>query len=118
MALFGFLSIIISVALILVVIVQKSKGGGLSSTFGGGASQILGSRRSNEMIEKITWYLAAGLAVVAIMANIVGGMNNTDPNALRTDSQIDELIIAAPTQAQDPNALPTAPANEAPAPTP
>ncbi|MEM9824704.1 MAG: preprotein translocase subunit SecG [Bacteroidota bacterium] len=66
----GTVCVILAIALTLVVIVQNSKGGGLSSTFGGGASQILGARRSNEFIEKLTWYLAVGVTVVAFMANI------------------------------------------------
>ncbi|MEL6845378.1 MAG: preprotein translocase subunit SecG, partial [Bacteroidota bacterium] len=68
--LLGILCVVLAVALTLVVIVQNSKGGGLSSTFGGGASQILGARRSSEFIEKLTWYLAVGVAIIAFAANI------------------------------------------------
>ena len=64
----GTVCVIIAIGLILVVIVQNSKGGGLSSTFGGGASQILGARRSSEFIEKLTWYLAVGVAIIAFAA--------------------------------------------------
>ncbi len=72
--LLGALSILISFALIFAVVIQNSKGGGLSSSFGGtaGASQILGSRRSNEFVEKLTWYLFAGLVVLAFFANVIG----------------------------------------------
>lgn len=109
MALFSFLCIIISVGLTLVVIVQNSKGGGMSSTFGGGAQQIMGARRSNEMIEKITWYLAAALAVVALVANLSIGSPDVDPNSIRTDAAIDELIVPQAAPLQDPSTLPEAP---------
>lgn len=108
MALFSFLCIIISVGLTLVVIVQNSKGGGMSSTFGGGAQQMMGARRSNEMIEKITWYLAAALATVALVANLVVGRPDVDPNAIRTETAIDELVVPNTTPLQDPASLPEA----------
>lgn len=72
--LLGALAILCSVAMIFAVTIQNSKGGGLSSSFGGAssASQILGSRRSNEFIEKLTWYLFAALVVLAFFANVIG----------------------------------------------
>ena len=72
--LLGILTMIIAGLLIFVVVIQNSKGGGLTSTFGGAssASQLLGSRRSTEIIEKVTWYLFAGMAILAFFANVVG----------------------------------------------
>lgn len=57
----GFVSVILilaSILLIIVVFVQNSKGGGLSSDFGS-AQQLGGVQRSTEFIEKATWVLAA-----------------------------------------------------------
>ncbi len=51
------LTLICAVLLICVVLVQKSKGGGLSSSFAG-SNQIMGVRRTNSFIEKLTWGLA------------------------------------------------------------
>src|ERR1035438_7979871 len=59
---------IVSVLLILAVLVQNSKGGGLASGFSGG-SQIMGVRKTTETIEKATWYLAIGLMVLCIATN-------------------------------------------------
>ncbi|MEM8887778.1 MAG: preprotein translocase subunit SecG [Bacteroidota bacterium] len=113
MAFFSFLCILISVGLTLVVIVQNSKGGGLSSTFGGGAQQIMGARRSNEVIEKITWYLAGGLALIAIIANLTFGNPEVDPDTIRTETAIDELVVPNAGPLQDPASLPEAPAEPA-----
>lgn len=88
----GILSVLIAAALIFAVVIQNSKGGGLSSTFGGasGATQMLGVRRSNEAIEKLTWYLAGALAVIAFLANVVG-MSSGDAEAqLRVGQAIEE----------------------------
>ena len=88
----GILSVLIAVLLILAVVIQNSKGGGLSSTFGGavgGASQLFGARRSNEMIEKITWYLAGALALIAFVANVVGASFSNQVETLRMEEAIE-----------------------------
>lgn len=61
------LTLICSILLICVVLVQKSKGGGLSSSFAG-SNQIMGVRRTNSFIEKLTWGLAGAICVLAILA--------------------------------------------------
>ena len=60
------LTVIVALLLIGVVLIQKSKGGGLSSQFGG-ANQVMGVRRTNDFIEKTTWYLAGALAILCIL---------------------------------------------------
>ena len=70
--LFTILVALICIMLILVVLIQNPKGGGLDSTFGGsGASQMFGAARSTDLIEKITWGLAIALFVLCIMTAIV-----------------------------------------------
>jgi preprotein translocase subunit SecG len=59
---------IVSALLIIAVLIQNSKGGGLASGFSGG-SQIMGVRKTTETIEKATWYLAIGLMVLCIATN-------------------------------------------------
>ncbi|MCM1137672.1 MAG: preprotein translocase subunit SecG [Duncaniella sp.] len=61
------LTLICAVLLICVVLVQKSKGGGLSSSFAG-SNQIMGVRRTNSFIEKLTWSLAGIICVLAILS--------------------------------------------------
>jgi preprotein translocase subunit SecG len=76
-----FLTILIAlvcVLLMLVVLIQNPKGGGVDSTFGGaGANQMFGAARSTDLIEKITWGLAIALfalcIITAIMVNGGGG---------------------------------------------
>ncbi len=61
------LTLIAAVLLICVVLIQKSKGGGLSSSFAG-SNQIMGVRRTNSFIEKLTWSLAGLIAVLAVLS--------------------------------------------------
>ncbi len=66
------LIILVSILLVLVVLAQNSKGGGLSSQFGGsGASQIVGVKRTGDILEKITWVLAISLMVLALTSSII-----------------------------------------------
>lgn len=63
---FIILTIIAAVLLIGVVLIQKSKGGGLSSAFAQG-NQMMGVRRTNSFIEKVTWTLFGCIAVFSIL---------------------------------------------------
>lgn len=62
---FIILTVIVSILLIGIVLIQKSKGGGLSSQFGGG-NQVLGVRGTNSFLEKTTWTLAALILVLSV----------------------------------------------------
>lgn len=113
----AFLLIVAAILMVVVVVVQNSKGGGINSAFGGmgGATQMLGARRSNEFIEKLTWYIAGTIAVLAFVTNVVGtaGMGE---GAGDEKLKIEETLVAptqAPTQAPDASKLPAEPAKEA-----
>jgi len=63
----------ISVFLIIVVLMQASKGDGLSGTFGGAAGSMgsmFGARRTADFLSKATWWLGGLLAVLAIAINL------------------------------------------------
>lgn len=75
------LTLICSVLLICVVLVQKSKGGGLSSSFAG-SNQIMGVRRTNSFIEKLTWGLAGVICVLAVLSTF------TMPKAIVGNSRV------------------------------
>lgn len=72
-----FLSILIaldSAMLIFVILIQKPKGGGLDSSFGGmGANSMLGAAKSVDFIERLTWILATLLFVLSILTAMVVG---------------------------------------------
>jgi len=70
------ISVFISVLLIIVVLIQKSKGGGLASNFAG-SNQIMGVRRTNNFIEKATWTLAIIVCFLSLMSGIMMRGNET-----------------------------------------
>ena len=81
-----FMTVLIAmvcVLLMVVVLIQNPKGGGVDSTFGGqGANQMFGAARSADFIEKITWYLAAALFILCIITTLVVGGGGGEENLL------------------------------------
>ena len=86
-----FLTILIAlvcVLLMLVVLIQNPKGGGVDSTFGGaGANQMFGAARSTDLIEKITWGLAIVLFVLCIITAIMVNGGGAGINEIPLQSQ-------------------------------
>jgi preprotein translocase subunit SecG len=73
MGLYILVSVLILIAcilLILVVLVQNSKGGGLAANFGS-TGQIMGVRKTADFLEKTTWYLAMALLGLCLISILV-----------------------------------------------
>jgi preprotein translocase subunit SecG len=65
------LIIIVALLLVLVILAQNSKGGGLTSQFGGaGSSQIMGVKRTGDLLEKATWTLAVLLLGLSLSTTL------------------------------------------------
>ncbi len=65
-----FISVLILIVcflLVLVVLIQNAKGGGIASNFAA-SNQIMGVKKQTELVEKITWWLAIGLLVLSIFS--------------------------------------------------
>jgi preprotein translocase subunit SecG len=73
-----FLVLILSVSflLILVIMVQNPKGGGLSSSFGGDSQQLGGVKKTSDFLDKSTWVLAGILLILILLSNLTV---NTSP---------------------------------------
>ncbi|MEP1093829.1 MAG: preprotein translocase subunit SecG [Cyclobacteriaceae bacterium] len=64
--------LVVAILLILVVLAQNPKGGGLSSQFGGsGSTQLMGVKKTGDLLEKLTWGFAIALLVLSISTNFV-----------------------------------------------
>ncbi|MEK7249218.1 MAG: preprotein translocase subunit SecG [Bacteroidota bacterium] len=72
---FGFLiavEVIISMLLMIAILMQSSKGGGLAGTFGGGnVGMMFGVRRTSDFLIKATQVLALLFGVLALIINIL-----------------------------------------------
>jgi preprotein translocase subunit SecG len=71
--------VIICVLLTLIVLAQNPKGSGLSSQFGGsGATQIMGAKRTTDVLEKITWGIGMAIFALCLLVNVnLGTGGNT-----------------------------------------
>lgn len=109
--------IFICVLLILVVLAQNPKGGGLSSQFGGGgASQLMGVKRTGDLLEKLTWGFAIALVVLTLGTHMIIG--TSDDSSMMNRSVNEERarqsgMPAAPAtlpgaEGQEDNAIPGA----------
>ncbi len=92
------LVIIASVLVVMVVLVQNSKGGGLAANFTS-AGQSMGVRKTADFLEKSTWTLAAAILVLCLVATA------SIPRGQSKESVIKSSIE----RAQDPSAVPTLP---------
>lgn len=77
MVIISVLIILVSVLLILVVLVQNSKGGGLASNFSA-SNQVMGVRKTADVLEKATWILASALLFLCLIS---GAYMNPDTDA-------------------------------------
>ena len=86
---------IIAVLLILAVLLQNPKGGGLDSTFGGGsANQMFGASRSGDVLEKVTWVLAGSLIVLSIITTIIVKAQGGGADVIDTKTGLDMIFFA------------------------
>ena len=106
-AFFVVIHILISVALILTVLLQSGKGGGLAGAFGGGAAQTLfGGRGAATFLSKATTVAAIvfmltslGLAYLAshrTSSSVVSEMPAARPKPRRDDNSILAATSARP----------------------
>ena len=66
------ISVVLSVLLIIIILLQSSKGEGLAGTFGGGGNfgTVFGTRRTADFLSKATWWLGGGILFLSILVNL------------------------------------------------
>ena len=103
------LILIAAICMILIVLVQNSKGGGLAAGFSS-SNQVMGVRKTTDFLEKATWGLAIAIMVLSIMT-----AKFTVKRAELPQSQVEVVQPAplAPTTA--PDVTPTLPLPSQPA---
>lgn len=87
---FIILILIVAIALILIVMVQNPKGGGLSSSFGGGGAQSLGGvQNTNNFLDRTTWTLAITMFALILLANFAIPRGNS--NSIQLDNKLENV---------------------------
>lgn len=66
------LIIFFAVLLVLVILAQNAKGGGLTSQFGGSsASNIIGVKKTGDLLEKLTWSFIIAIMVLSLSTTFI-----------------------------------------------
>jgi len=90
------LIIVACAVLMLVVLIQNPKGGGLGQTFGGFSNQILGVQRTTDFLEKATWVLIGSIAVLSLATMMFVGKPTTTQTGPKSALQNVDLGGNAP----------------------
>ncbi len=102
---------IICILLVMIVLVQNSKGGGLASNFQS-SGQVMGVRKTTDFLEKGTWVLAGALLFLSVVGAGFIPREQAEIDQSRVQQQIETAV--------DPTQVPTFPttppvSNEQPA---
>ena len=92
MGLYILISVLILIAcvlLVLVVLVQNSKGGGLASNFAS-SNQYMGVRKTADFLEKSTWTLAVILLILSLFSIFIIPKNQA--TAVQQESEVQKQI--------------------------
>ena len=101
----SILTILVCSLLVLVILVQNSKGGGIQSQFGA-ATQIMGVKRGTEFIEKATWGLAITLILLSVLMSPQGTVTTTTDDSGSVTKRKAQSAVAIPAQQQPQQAQP------------
>ena len=89
----------ICILLILIVLLQAGKGGGLAGAFGGaGAQTFLGARGAVDFLSKLTIYLAIGFMALALILSLTYG----GKRGIKVEEEIEAPAAAGTTQESAP----------------
>ena len=75
--------------------VQNPKGGGLSSSFGGGGNQVVGGvKKTGDFLDKSTWTLATLLIVLILLSNVAikGNYSGAADSKLLQGDDIETIV--------------------------
>jgi preprotein translocase subunit SecG len=85
-SIFLVLITIVCFLLIIVIMVQNPKGGGLSSSLGG-STQMGGVQKTTDFLDKSTWTLAAVLIILILLSSLSFSGSMSDSNSKIVDEK-------------------------------
>ncbi|WP_353181563.1 preprotein translocase subunit SecG [Parapedobacter lycopersici] len=93
------LIILASILISFIVLIQNPKGGGLASGFAGGTN-LMGVKRTGDILEKGTWGLMIAIILFSLVINILGPSTGSSRGGL-TDQINQQTPTAAPLPAAE-----------------
>src|SRR5688572_18255076 len=82
------LIIFFAVLLVIVILAQNAKGGGLTSQFGGSsASNIIGVKKTGDLLEKLTWSFIIAIMALTLCTNFLDKPTSASDSVLDNAGQ-------------------------------
>ena len=98
--------IFLSLLLILVVLAQNPKGGGLSIQFGGaGVSQVMGVKKTGDLLEKLTWGFSITILSFTLLSNLFIEDNQNSIESPNIENVQGRAPVSNSQESLDPNTL-------------
>jgi len=95
-----FIQLIVSVGLVVVILSQSSKGGGMGGLLGGQATSMFGAQGASEKLKQVTKMLAFAFMLVAIlMAVTVNNLDKTSSVSSPALNKWRQTVLTEDTQA-------------------
>jgi len=111
------LNIVVCIALVGVVLLQRSEGGALG--MGGGPSGFMTARGAGNLLTQVTWVLAGTFFVLSLVLTVMSGRSG--PSSVVDRMKVDPMDMKSLSKAAPPpptSDQPAQPAGPAPAPEP
>ena len=93
--LFVILIILASILIVFIVLIQESKGGGLASNFSS-TNSIMGVRKTTDLVEKLTWGLAAAMVILSVACAYVAPQAMGEGSVMEGATQEQTALPAMP----------------------
>ena len=106
-SIFVILIVILAVVMIAIVLIQKSKGGGLAAGFQS-SNQIMGAPKTADFLEKATWTIMGVIAVLCIICTITTHKTSNEQNAVIQAIETEGIMTTPETTADAPAEAPAA----------
>ena len=99
---------VIAVLLMIVVLIQNPKGGGLSSEFGGSSSsQMFGVKKTSDLLEQLTWGFATAIVIISLVSRFMLDSTNSEGfKSINAEKAQTKTLPSAPASAPQPTSVP------------
>lgn len=97
---------LLAILMVLVILAQDSKSGALSSNFG--ASQLMGVKRTTDLLEKLTWGFMAGIVVLTLSFKFLVDTDYAEegPASINVERAKSKPVAPAPSESLNPTSAP------------
>lgn len=109
--LFVVLIVLVALMMIFIVLIQESKGGGLASNFSS-SNAIMGVRKTTDIVEKMTWGLAAAMVVISVACAYVAPQASGETSVMEKSATTEQTALPAMPGASNAGAQKSAPATQ------